>query len=129
MTSTDGPSVTPGVPGAPDVAQSIPDPEVAPATPDPEVAHSTPDPAAAFEAKVVRSFFRDGRLVSIPAQDKKKLVVLRHLRDRCFAEDRAYPEKEVNQRLAIFHPDVAALRRYLVDFGLMTREAGEYRRV
>lgn len=46
----------------------------------------------------------------------------------CFPDDRAYPEKEVNQRLALFHPDVAALRRYMVDFGLMTREAGEYRR-
>ena len=46
--------------------------------------------------------------------------MLRYLRERCFTEDRAYPEKEVNQRLALFHPDVAALRRYLVDDGLMT---------
>lgn len=90
-----------------------------------------PVPAApddAFEAKVLRSFFHDGRLTSIPAQDKKKLIVLRHLLNLCFAEDRAYPEKEVNQRLALHHPDVAALRRYLVDFRLMTRESGEYRR-
>jgi len=38
-------------------------------------------PAApdAGEAKVIRSFFRDGRLVSIPAREKKKLVVLRHI--------------------------------------------------
>jgi hypothetical protein len=85
-------------------------------------------PGDPFEAKVVRSFFRDGGLVSIPAQDRKKRVVLLHLREFCFPEDRAYPEKEVNQRLALFHPDVAALRRYLVDFGLMTRASGEYRR-
>jgi hypothetical protein len=88
----------------------------------------TPGESDAVDAKVIRSFFREGRLVSIPAQDKKKLIVLRHLRDLCFAENRAYPEKEVNQRLAILHPDVAALRRHLVDFRLMTREAGEYRR-
>ena len=31
-------------------------------------------------------------------------------------------------RLALLHPDVAALRRYLVDGRLMTREAGIYRR-
>jgi len=54
--------------------------------------------------------------------------VLVYLRDRCFPEDRVYPEKEVNQRLALFHPDVAALRRYMVDGGLMTRANGEYRR-
>ena len=53
--------------------------------------------------------------------------MLRYLRDRCFTEDRPYPEKEVNQRLAIFHPDVASLRRYMVDAGLLTRAAGEYR--
>jgi hypothetical protein len=82
----------------------------------------------AFEAKVLRSFFRDGRLVSIPARDRKKLVVLRHVRETCFPEDRIYPEKEVNQRLALLHPDVAALRRHLVDYRLMTRSSGEYRR-
>ena len=81
------------------------------------------------DAKILRSFFEGGRLVSIPAQDRKRIVVIRYLRDRCFGEDRAYPEKEVNQRLALFHPDVASLRRYLVDAGLMTRAAGEYRRV
>ena len=82
----------------------------------------------AFDAKVLRAFIVDGRLVSIPAQEKKKEVVLRYLRQRCFAEDRPYPEKEVNARLARFHPDVASLRRHLVEHGLMTRDAGIYRR-
>ena len=79
-------------------------------------------------ARVLRAFFEADRLTTIPATGSKRLVVLQYLRDRCFTEDRAYPEKEVNQRLAIFHPDVAALRRYMVDEGLMTRAAGEYRR-
>lgn len=79
-------------------------------------------------ARVLRAFFEADRLTTIPATASKRLVVLRYLRDRCFAEDRPYPEKEVNQRLAIFHPDVAALRRYMVDEGIMTRAAGEYRR-
>lgn len=80
------------------------------------------------EAKILRAFFEDGRLTSIPAQEKKRMVVVRYLRDICFAEDRPYPEKEVNQRLALYHPDVASLRRYMVDTGLLTRAAGEYRR-
>jgi hypothetical protein len=56
-------------------------------------------------------------------------VILRELRERCFAEDREYPEKEVNMRLALIHPDVAALRRYLVDAKLMSRANGIYRRM
>ena len=66
--------------------------------------------------------------MSIPAPEKEKLVVLRYLLERCFAEDRPCPEKEVNHRLALFYPDVASLRRYLVEYGLVTREAGVYRR-
>jgi len=86
------------------------------------------EPLPPEDAKVLRSFFDHGRLTSIPAHDKKRMIVIRYLRDRCFGEDRPYPEKEVNQRLALYHPDVASLRRYMVDAGLMTREAGEYRR-
>ena len=80
------------------------------------------------EEKVVRSFFRDGRLVSIPAKPSKRELLLPIILERCFPDDREYEEKEVNMRLALLHPDVAALRRYLVDGGWMTRDGGIYRR-
>jgi hypothetical protein len=80
------------------------------------------DPA---EDAVLRTFLRDGRLVSIPAQRSKRRVVLEHL--VCVFEPGVrYPEREVNALLAAWHPDVAALRRYLVDEELLTREAGVY---
>ena len=78
--------------------------------------------------KVERAFLRDGRLVSIPAKPSKRDLLLPAILDRCFPEDRDYEEKEVNMRLALLHPDVAALRRFLVDGRWMTREAGIYRR-
>ena len=80
------------------------------------------------DARILRSYLVDGRLETIPAQHRKRQVVLRFLLERVFVEDREYPEKEVNQRLALFNPDVAALRRYLVDDRYVTREAGMYRR-
>lgn len=86
-------------------------------------------PLPVEDAKILRGFLEGDRLREIPAQQRKRLVVLRYLRDRCFTEDRPYPEKEVNQRLGLYHRDVASLRRYLVDSGLMTRAAGQYRRV
>ena len=82
----------------------------------------------AFAARTLRSFIRDGRLVSIPAREKRRLVIYRYLRDQVFAEDRDYEEREVNQRLALFHPDVATIRRGMVDAGLVTRSSGIYRR-
>ncbi len=80
------------------------------------------DPA---EDAVLSSFLRDGRLVSIPAQQSKRRIVLEHL-VRVFEVGVRYPEREVNALLAVWHPDVAALRRYLVDEGLLSREAGLY---
>jgi hypothetical protein len=80
------------------------------------------DPA---EDAVLSAFVRNGRLVSIPAQRAKRRVVLAHL-VRTFEPGVRYPEREVNVLLGVWHADVAALRRYLVDEGLLTREAGVY---
>src|SRR5258707_1529153 len=84
------------------------------------------DPA--YEARVLRAFIRGDRLVSIPARDRKKQVILRFLVDRVFPDITPLDERDLNVRLALWHPDVAALRRYLVDAGLAERSGMTYRR-
>jgi hypothetical protein len=87
-----------------------------------------PDPtgdAPEDEARVLRSCFRAGRLTQIPVQRSKRRVVLDRLSQE-FEVGVRYPERQVNATLRRFHPDVAALRRYLVDEGLLDREAGVY---
>lgn len=86
-----------------------------------------PEWATPADAKVLRAFFEGERLKSIPAQHSKRLVVLRLLAESVFEKKRKYPEKEVNQLLAVRHPDAASLRRYLVDEGFMARKQGVYR--
>ena len=78
------------------------------------------------EAKVLRAFVREGRLVAIPARAKKRLVILRWLAREAFMPAAQYSEPEVNRTLARFHEDVAALRRELVDRGFMERSSGTY---
>lgn len=77
-------------------------------------------------AKVIRDFFAGDRLKQIPAQRKKRVVVLQHLM-RWFDPDRSYTEREVNDLLRQAHEDVATLRRELVDYGYLTRAGGVYR--
>lgn len=77
------------------------------------------------QASVLRAFLRDGRLVSIPTVRSKRLVVLDHVA-KVFEIGVRYPEREVDTLLRAFHDDYAALRRYLVDEGFLTREAGTY---
>jgi hypothetical protein len=78
------------------------------------------------ENQVLANFLtEEGRLRSIPAKHSKLLVVLDHL-SQAFEPGRTYPEAEVNDVLSGFHPDYAALRRYLVENGFMTREDNVY---
>ncbi|MGD9960859.1 DUF2087 domain-containing protein [Nocardioides sp.] len=67
----------------------------------------------------------DGSLHTIPTKRAKLLVVLDHLAQE-FDLGRTYPEAEVNAILERFHPDYAALRRYLVDDAFLTREDNVY---
>ena len=73
--------------------------------------------------KVLKNFLNaDGTLKQIPPQGNKLLIVLNFIVE-AFAYDTDYTEKEVNMILRRFHVDTAALRRYLVDNGLMARES------
>jgi ArsR family transcriptional regulator, arsenate/arsenite/antimonite-responsive transcriptional repressor len=79
----------------------------------------------AYQQKVLQTFLRHGRLVQIPAQQKKRQVILERLVQE-FEPGRRYTEQEVNHILLDFHEDVAALRRYMIETKLMTRDHGIY---
>jgi hypothetical protein len=76
-------------------------------------------------ARVLRAHVRDGRLLSIPAAHAKRVVVL-DLVVQDFQPGEHYTERKVNAILARWHPDTAALRRYLVDVGYLDRDHGDY---
>lgn len=89
------------------------------------------DPLAALDGeqrRIVGRFVRDGRIAQIPAKLSVRRVLLEWL-VLDFDPDRAYTEAMVNLIIGQRHADVAALRRYLVDEGLMVRAGGSYRRV
>jgi hypothetical protein len=91
-------------------------------------AEASPLDTSPARASVLRAFLVDGRLVSIPAAHSKRRVVLEHIA-MAFEPGVRYPEREVNAVLRAWHPDHAALRRYLVDEELMAREGGVYWRI
>ena len=70
----------------------------------------------------IEQFFRpDGTLITIPVKSAKKIAVLHRI-----AEDLApnvrYPEKELNAIIAKFHDDTAAIRRYMIEYGILERD-------
>lgn len=73
-----------------------------------------------WEIKVLKTFMSGERIRFLPAQEKKKLVLLRWLVGK-FEKRRTYTEQEINEIIEPHYPDYCTLRRYLVDFGLLKR--------
>lgn len=79
-----------------------------------------------MKSAVIRNFFaKDGRLRSIPAQYKKKLIALEHVVER-LEPGRKYTEKEINEFIKQFHEDYATIRREFIMHQFMYREDGIY---
>ena len=73
----------------------------------------------------LRVFVRDGRIVTLPARLARRRLLLDAVAQG-FETGVRYPERVVNSFLARLYGDHAALRRYLVDEGFLSRDHGEY---
>ncbi|WP_277245627.1 DUF2087 domain-containing protein [Micrococcus terreus] len=72
----------------------------------------------------VGRFLVDGlgpRIHTLPATPNDRLELLRWVRDAVLTPGEVVSEPQLNQRLSVFHADVALLRRYLVDHELLER--------
>lgn len=83
------------------------------------------DRMEAYRRKVLDSFFRNGRLEKLPAQHKKRLIVLEQFAQR-FESGRRYGEQEVTGLITPLFDDYCAIRRLLVDEGLVRRDGSLY---
>ena len=68
-------------------------------------------------------FVRDGRIIQYPVRAEERFTLLEWARDRAFPDSTELSERDLGERLADLTSDVAALRRYLVDAGLVVRDA------
>ena len=75
--------------------------------------------------RVLRAYLGSGRLPVIPRGGTKRSLLLGYLAT-AFEPGVRYPESEVNEIVGVWNSDVAALRRYLVDEGLLTRQDSVY---
>ncbi len=79
----------------------------------------------AYRAKVIATFFPHGMLEKLPAQHKKRLIVLEQFALR-FEAGRRYSETEVTGLIRPLFDDYCAIRRFLVDEGMIRRDDGSY---
>ncbi|MCT1398739.1 DUF2087 domain-containing protein [Paenibacillus sp. p3-SID867] len=76
----------------------------------------------AYKTTVLRNFIaNDGTLRSIPAQYKKKLVILEYLVEQLEA-GKEYPEKDINAFIKRYYADYATIRREFIIHQYMSRD-------
>lgn len=78
-----------------------------------------------YRQKVLKTFFKDGKLMQLPAQHKKRWIVLNEIADD-FELERNYSESEVNSIIAKYYEDYCTIRRELIEEGVMARDGYKY---
>lgn len=68
-----------------------------------------------------RFLARDGRIIDYPARTADREDVLRLVASRALVPGESLTEQQLGGRLRVFTDDVATLRRYLVEAGLISR--------
>ena len=80
-----------------------------------------PVTSRAVTERIEQFFDADGRLISIPARHGKRRAVLQRIASGIAGGTR-YSEKALNAHIAQFHDDTAAIRRYMIEEGILKRD-------
>ena len=90
-------------------------------TPDPD----TRDADQKYTDEILSNFFKGGRLITMPAQRKKREIVFAYiLRD--LQPEKAYTEKEINETILRCYEDYCFVRREMIAAGMLKRERDTY---
>ena len=79
-----------------------------------------PDDDTRYRESVIANFFENGRLKLLPAQQKKREVVLRYLLETLNPKTE-YPEEEIDAHIERYFDDYCTVRREMIAFSLLSR--------
>ena len=78
-----------------------------------------------YRQKILSTFMAKGKITKMPAQLKKKLVLIEEI-SHAFELGKPYTEKEMNLMIADYYDDFCMVRRFFVDYGMFARDNGVY---
>lgn len=78
-----------------------------------------------YRQKVLKIFFKKGKLIQLPVQRKKKMIVLDEFVKK-FKAGKKYTEENVNSIITESYGDYCTIRRLLIEEGIMKREKQTY---
>ena len=74
------------------------------------------------QVQIAAKYIKNGKLTKFPLKQKQKLIVLREITKQ-LEVGKNYSEKELNEVLGAIYEDYVTIRRYLIEYGFLDREA------
>ncbi len=78
-----------------------------------------------YKGKVLKAFFKKGKLAKLPVQHKKKLIILDEFA-KMFKHGKKYEEKQVDDIINKVYDDHCTIRRLLIEEYIMKRDKQYY---
>jgi predicted transcriptional regulator len=78
-----------------------------------------------YQQKVLKTFIRKGRLIQLPVQRRKRMIILNEFVKK-FKLGKKYIEKTVNEQIMETYDDYCTIRRLLIEEGFMRRDNEYY---
>lgn len=78
-----------------------------------------------YRKRTINNFFENGKLKSIPAQQKKRRIILEYI--ACsFLPNHIYTEREINMAIGDYHDDFCTIRREMIAEKILCRNKDGY---
>lgn len=74
-----------------------------------------------YREKVLKTFFKGKKLLQLPVQKKKRMIILDEFYKK-FESGRKYKEEKVNEIILTHFEDYCWIRRLMIEHGMMFRE-------
>ncbi len=78
-----------------------------------------------YHSRVLKSFFKNRRLVKMPSQRKKRDIILVEFAS-LFEPEREYTETEINETIKKYYDDYCTVRREMIEMNILDRSNGRY---
>lgn len=74
-----------------------------------------------MDTQNINKWIKDNKIQKIPKKEKDKIELFNYIANLTFEKNVQYTEKEINEKLKNFYIDYALLRRYMVDYKILSR--------
>ncbi|WP_311564664.1 DUF2087 domain-containing protein [Peptoniphilus duerdenii] len=74
-----------------------------------------------MDTQNINKWIKDNKIQKIPKKEKDNIELFNYIANLTFEKNVQYTEKEINEKLKNFYIDYALLRRYMVDYKILSR--------